>query len=74
MGNISTAEPFRRKDGSWGVAIYSQGIRETFGTFSSRNQALDWIDETRGRPNEPLLLDIDGLRRMRRSSDGSLKM
>jgi hypothetical protein len=74
MGNILTAEPFRRKDGSLGVAIYSQGIREAFGIFSSRDQALDWIDETRSRPNEPLLrLDIDGLRRMRRPSDGSLK-
>jgi len=74
VGSSSAAEPFRRKDGSWGIAVYSHGIREAFGEFSSRDEALDWIDKNRGLPDDPLLrLDINGLRRTRRSSNRPLQ-
>ena len=48
MRDLSIAEPIRRWDGSWAVAIYRHGIREVVGKFKSEQDALKWIKDGAG--------------------------
>ena len=51
MPVTTSAEAFCRQDSSWAVAIYSDGIRDIFGRFASKSEALDWIEKNRERPS-----------------------
>lgn len=48
----TSAEVFRRQDGSWAIAMYSHGIRDISGRFASKSEALDWIEKHGERSND----------------------
>ena len=50
----TSAEAFYRQDGSWAVAIYANGIRDIFGRFASKSEALDWIEKNGEMHPKPL--------------------